>query len=364
MITNPLILNRDSAGVFKKPSDGWYQIAPLGEFNHPSGIVQVLDSQAAESIVNRFNQEASQPNCAGLLVDFDHFSYDTTQSSQAAGWITELQNRDTGVWAKIRWTATGDQAISNGEFRLISPTWKRSDMEPLDKEGKRARPKRLDSAGLTNNPQIKGMAPLSNRQGEEPPTQTQKKENKMKSVLSALGLAEDASETSALNATNALLNRATKAESELSTLKTASAEQLKAATDAQTPLTNRVKELETANAALTAVVVESDLARFSDRIKPEARDTWKAQLIANRVGTLALLDSIAVVPQKDANGKTVLNRDTTKTPPSGATPTFTEIVANRMAADAKLVKSQAVSQVIQSNPTEYQAWLTAGGGAL
>ena len=90
---NTLILNRE----FKLPADGWYQVAPLGEFPHSaSGVVQVVDAVACVSMVNRFNEEAMGENFAGLLIDFDHFSLDQRNKSEAAGWITGLEARLPG----------------------------------------------------------------------------------------------------------------------------------------------------------------------------------------------------------------------------------------------------------------------------
>ena len=365
MIQNPLILNRDSSGVFRKPADGWYQIAPLGEFSHATGITQVIDSKAAELIVNRFNQEAAQPNFAGLLVDFDHFSYESTQSSQAAGWITELANRDTGIWAKIRWTATGDQAISNGEFRFVSPTWLRADMEQVDKAINRMRPTRLDSVGLTNTPQIKGMAPLSNRQGDEPTKQQQPTKKVMKSIATFLGLTPEAEEASVLQSVQAIKNRTTELDAALKTITSKAADEVKAAQDALTPIKNRVTELEAANAELSAIVVESDLNKYSARFKPESRDMWKGQLIANRASALALLESFPEAQAKGADGKPILNRADGKTPAAETPKTFTQIVANRMANNtANLPKSAVIQACRTENPDAFQAWHDAGGGPL
>jgi len=89
-----LILNRD----FKMPDDGWYQFAPLGEFPHTAaGVVQVIDAEACAAMVARFKADAAVENFAGLLVDFDHFSLDERTRSEAAGWIVDLADRDTGL---------------------------------------------------------------------------------------------------------------------------------------------------------------------------------------------------------------------------------------------------------------------------
>lgn len=89
---NALLLNRDG---FVMPADGWYQVAPLGEFGHAqAGVVQVVDAEACEAMCNRFAEEAGAVNFAGLLVDFDHFSLDGEKRSEAAGWITDLAVRN------------------------------------------------------------------------------------------------------------------------------------------------------------------------------------------------------------------------------------------------------------------------------
>jgi hypothetical protein len=104
---NALLLNRDG---FQMPADGWYQIAPVGEFAHAqAGVVQVVvDREACEAMVNRFQAEAEAQNFAGLLVDFDHFSLDGEKRSEAAGWIVALEARDevSGVGVQVSKRAT------------------------------------------------------------------------------------------------------------------------------------------------------------------------------------------------------------------------------------------------------------------
>jgi len=90
---NSSILNRE----FKLPDDGWYQIAQLGEFVHAgAGVVQIVDAAACALMVQRFKVDTKLPNFAGLLVDFDHFSLDQRNKSEAAGWITGMESRDGG----------------------------------------------------------------------------------------------------------------------------------------------------------------------------------------------------------------------------------------------------------------------------
>ena len=161
-----VLMNRDG---FQVPADGFYQIAPLGDFAHAqAGLVQVVDREACEAMVNRFQEEAKSDHFAGLLVDFDHFSLDGEKRSEAAGWITALENRDGGLFAKIRWSDVGEEAVKGGRYRFLSPVWARSDctdLGPSTGSGqgmRRVRPMRLLNAAVTNDPNLKGMLPLSN----------------------------------------------------------------------------------------------------------------------------------------------------------------------------------------------------------
>jgi phage I-like protein len=217
--------------AFPTPADGWYQLAPTGEHEHPeSGLAQVLDDTALDAIVRRFEADSRPPNFAGLLVDFDHFSYSPGQSSQAAGWIVALERRADGLWARIRWSSPGAAAVASGAYRFLSPVWLRADTVPLGEN--RVRPLRLDSAGLTNTPNLKGLTPLSNRAaGVRPPNPTH-----MKLITTLMGLPADASEDALGAAITALQQRAAAAE-----------QALQEALAAGAPLKNRLAELEGAS---------------------------------------------------------------------------------------------------------------------
>ena len=150
--------------TFVLASDGFVQVTPCGEFPHAgAGVVQVIDRAACDRIAAEFNARKSDANFPGVLVDFDHFSLDTEKSSEAAGWIDELESRDTGLWARVRWSDAGLAAVQGGRFRLMSPVFPPpSQCEDLG--GGRIRPRALVSVALTNEPNIKGGRPLANRQ--------------------------------------------------------------------------------------------------------------------------------------------------------------------------------------------------------
>lgn len=164
---------------FVLAGDGWAHITPCGEFPHAgAGVVQVIDRAACDAIAAEFDARRADANFPGVLVDFDHFSLDTGQSSEAAGWINELESRDTGLWARVRWSDAGLAAVQGGRFRLMSPVFPPpSQCEDLG--GGKIRPRTLVSVALTNEPNIKGGRPLANRQ----PVANRDGEQKLKWVL-------------------------------------------------------------------------------------------------------------------------------------------------------------------------------------
>jgi len=148
---------------FQFDEKGWAHITPLGEFEHAgAGVVQVIDAEAAKAMVDDFKAKASADNFPGLLVDFDHFSMDTDKPSEAAGWICDLRHDDKGVWAQVRWTDKGKESVEGGVYRLVSPVFPKPSLcESLGEN--RIRPREIVSVALTNEPNIKGAQPLTNR---------------------------------------------------------------------------------------------------------------------------------------------------------------------------------------------------------
>jgi hypothetical protein len=152
---------------FAIPEDGWFHIATPGEWPHKAtGLVQVIDTEAMQHIVDAFSESTKQPNWPGVLIDFDHQSLDQDKPTVAAGWIVELDQRDSGIWAKIKWSDIGRQSIEGGRYRFISPVWRSSDCAKLD--GDKIRPLKLMNCAVTNDPNIKGMFPLSNSHDKSP----------------------------------------------------------------------------------------------------------------------------------------------------------------------------------------------------
>jgi hypothetical protein len=277
-----LILNRD----FKMPDDGWYQLAPRGEFPHAAaGVVQVVDAESCTSMVARFKADAAVPNFAGLLVDFDHFSLDDRARSEAAGWIVDLVGRETGLWANIRWSDVGEEAVKGGRYRFLSPVWARSDC--VDLGNGRVRPVRLLNAAVTNDPNLKGLVPLANASPVDRRASIGRADGEhgkdgltMKRVIEKLtnhlGIPGDASEDVILEKMQGLPG-------------------LTAVVDLQNSLTAARTELESVKGTLRTVegeLVNRHLAEFDGVISEATKPFWTEQLMKNRDGAVLALGEL------------------------------------------------------------------------
>ena len=340
---NTRILNR--AG--KLPEDGFYQIEATGEHvNHRARVIQVIDAKAVESIVNRFAAEAKAENFAGQQIYKDHLGNSEENPTEALGWAMELRNRDGVPEAKIEWTGLGMPLIDSkpGQppvYKFFSTEYEPSECEKIGtrivnrKTYDVVRPLRLDGLSLTNDPNNKGQRPISNRKGN-PARADDETQNTMKSLLKKLGLADDASEESAVAALQVIQNRA-----------------------------SQVEALTTERDALLGSQVESDLEKYKNRFKAANRDTIKKQLISNRAATIELLESMEApeATKEETEQTRITNRRTAKTPEQIAAEKKSEKdeeragkIANRArqlrSADRKLTLSQAYEQAEQEIATQ------------
>jgi phage I-like protein len=272
----------NSTTTFQPAPDGWFHIAPHGTFPHPTGALQVIDAEACEAMLGTFNEEARQPHFPGLLVDFDHSSHDPAQPTTAAGWIGGLEHRGDGLYAQIRWSDLGHQALTGGRYRLASPVWNRADCDQWTapasdgRDVMHLRPRRLDRLALTNDPNLPGLMPLSNRKeqsgsGQSPTLQ----ENQ-----NTIGDGHRPPLQTDMNLRNEIIEL----------LRLPGTVGVEAMVEALRAQTTELEALRNRCARLAESQVDADLERFAEVITN--RDVVRAQLLANRDGTLALLNAL------------------------------------------------------------------------
>jgi phage I-like protein len=251
-------------------------------------------------------------------VDFDHLSLDPSARSEAAGWITSLEFRpgtDSGVnyekreitrkteaaqpglYARIRWTDEGQAAMTGGRYRFVSPVWLREDCVDLgtDAQGRqRLRPVRLFNLAVTNNPNLQGLAPLSNA-GQNNPVSS--------------GVAEAAMPDHAgSNEENGNMTKVIEWLQNRQWLQAGAdeAQAVAAMADLPTPeqwreiqaaLANARTEVEAAKTELAnarATQADRELAEFAGLVD-KSWEFWKQQLLQNREATLAVLRDLVAL---------------------------------------------------------------------
>lgn len=132
----------------------WYHLMPAGVFIGTDGRGP-YDLANPSKVLADFASRGED-----LYVDYDHQTLkaiDKQGPVPAAGWIKELQSRETGLWGRIEWTQTAQAALAAKEYRYLSPVFKfsKSTGEVMA----------LDGAGLTNAPNLHLQAAAS-RQGD------------------------------------------------------------------------------------------------------------------------------------------------------------------------------------------------------
>ena len=230
-----------------------------------------------------------------------------------------LVEGELGLNYTARWSDGGLAALLGGRYRYISPVAPPAECEVLSRAPFRIRPLRIRTAGLTNDPNLRGK-PLSNRRTEDDPaaTQTQTgntpmlKTETIAAILACCGLPPEASDEQVLAAIPDCENKM-----------------------------KCFDGLKNRHDALLAAQVDSDLEQYSAVITADAKPKWKTALLANRESALALLSGITV-PTETTQAAALTNRATAKNPADAS-------------AEADLKKATARAGVIRNRATELRA---------
>ena len=328
ILLNPPILNRE----FKHPADGWYMIEPVGDHpNRSAGLVQVIDADAITSIVNRFNADAEAGRLSHgheMLIDHEHFKHDPDKETVAYGWAQKLDNRADGIYARVRWTGTGQTAVDGGDYRFFSTEYDPADLKVLnDGKVKRVRPLKLDGLTLTNDPNNKGGRPITNRNNLDTPpgsgassSQTKNTPNKMKQIATELGLDANTDEVGILAVVRTLKNRGDITATDLATLR------------------NRATALETENQTLLGEQVDTIMDAHGIKADDKVRNRLRPVLagLKNREDRTAALADFGFKPveaAKTASPQIKLHNRETRQPAAGKTGTEDSPALDQAKAD-------------------------------
>ena len=103
-----------------------------------------------------------------LAIDYEHQTFDRFNTRPdglrpAAGWIGGLEIRDDGLWAvEVDWTERAQDLLRSGEYRYFSPVIFWSDENHSNLAA-------LGPVALTNDPAMRGVAPLAARRELDAP---------------------------------------------------------------------------------------------------------------------------------------------------------------------------------------------------
>jgi hypothetical protein len=174
------------------------QVAEIGRFKDPRyGSFAIAPSDVANwkrLLAGHFQGR--------VPIDFDHRT-DKGISSEAAGWITSLQQTGNQVHANVEWTPPGESAVREKRYLYISPTF----VDTLKDQTGTALGPALLRAALTNNPFLRNMPAVSlsadsftvaERIAEPPDSRPVMPE--LSKIAKALSLPQDATEEKILEA--------------------------------------------------------------------------------------------------------------------------------------------------------------------
>lgn len=168
-------------------------VCPFGE--HPwtsadgsESIIQVIDTVGSQAMA------ASYPlDGPSARIDIDHLSMDPQNTTEASGWGKFAEVRDDGLWVKAEPTSHGRPLINGKVYRFTSPCFPRDGL--VDLGNGRFRVTKLGVIALTNDPNLRGQKPLTNRrtQAANPNNNTHTMDYKAK-MLELLGLPPEATD--------------------------------------------------------------------------------------------------------------------------------------------------------------------------
>lgn len=127
-----------------------FRIFTAGQVETSKGVF-TFDDQAAQSVMAAARDQGNE-----LMVDYDHGALhgqpaDPATYGKAAGWF-DLELRNGELWAvNVRWTPPAAEALSNKEWRYMSPAFE------TDADGRIVS---LMNVALTNLPATKHLTPL------------------------------------------------------------------------------------------------------------------------------------------------------------------------------------------------------------
>lgn len=167
----------------------WIHVLPAA-----NGSLKTVDGRGPYFVRNAqavIDASMSATSDGTVPVDQDHstlFAAPKGFPAPARGWITEMQARDDGIWAKVNWTKEGRELVSSQAYRKISPVLRHKANGDIIA---------IREVSLVNRPNLQGLISI-NQEGSDMLHQK---------LIELLGLGEDATEDQVLAAMAAAMEK-------------------------------------------------------------------------------------------------------------------------------------------------------------
>lgn len=205
----PLTLAADGKGT-------WVQLAKQGRFKDPRYGDFTINQADYDRWLKNFTELSVANDRAGLPIDVDH-GPEKRGDTEAAGWITKLEQRADELWGLAEWNDLGKQLVGQRRYLYLSPSYQHDYADETGRKHGTA----LVGVGLTNRPFLRmatvslSAAPpafASELPAETPPAPDPADSRGAtmplpKHILSKLGLGDDATDDAAAAAVDKLLAR-------------------------------------------------------------------------------------------------------------------------------------------------------------
>ena len=137
-----------------RPDEAWVHLLPLGETRARDGRVFRIADPAAVIRASMLG--------ADLPVDYEHELDEPPAGRRgpvpAAGWISELEAREGGIFGRVRWTDEAGRMVAARQYRYLSP------VVYMTPEGE---VRRIRGASLVHHPALELLALSSERPSPE-----------------------------------------------------------------------------------------------------------------------------------------------------------------------------------------------------
>jgi phage I-like protein len=96
---------------------------PVGQWEHDLYGPIIINSSDIREFIQNFNARVRK----GVFITAGHEGY---EELPAVGWVTEVEQRDDGLWGKVEWNERGRTALTEKEFKFFSPEMCRDYEDP------------------------------------------------------------------------------------------------------------------------------------------------------------------------------------------------------------------------------------------